>query len=201
MRTALWVLAVAVLVVLAWGTYRGHARAEAAEAEIAALQVGLEAAKARARADSLRADSLAQVATDLAAERDRAQAEAEARARTLTRRADSLSQRVSALVAGTEAAEEVEALVGQMRASYEEQLAEVWDLVAEGKRIEQTLLERDQMRDSVEISLRSALALAEQQRDRCLEARSPGLMERIRENVVLVGGTVVVTLLAVLVVG
>jgi len=201
MRTVLWVLIVAAFALQGWLFLRERPRLAEARAEIAALQVALDAAKAQATADSLRADSLALETVRLDSIRAVTEAEARARAQRLARQADSLSRRVSELVAGTEAAEEVEAILGEIRASYEARISDLEGVILQGHRIEQTLRAQVAAEQEVALSLRSALALAEQQRDVCLDALSPGLWERIRANVGLMGGTAAATLLLVLVLG
>jgi len=200
-KTAGWILAVLALLALGWLARNSRFRAAEARAEIAAMQVTLDSLKAQAVADSLRADSLALETARLDSIRAVTEAEARARAQRLARQADSLSRRVSELVAGTEAAEEVEALVGQIRASYEARIADLEGLILQGQRIEQTLRAQVVAEQEVALSLRSALALAEQQRDRCLDAMSPGLWERIRANVGPLAGAVVLGLVVGLVAG
>jgi hypothetical protein len=190
-KTAGWIIAVLVLVALGWLARDSRLRAAEARAEIAALQLDLDAAKAQATADSLRADSLALEAVRLDSLRAVTEAEARVRAARLTRQADSLSRRVSELLEGTEAAEEVEALLGEIRASYEARISDLEGVILQGRRIEQTLRAQVVAEQEVALSLRSALALAEQQRDRCLDAMSPGLWDRIRANIgPLAGATV-----------
>jgi hypothetical protein len=200
-KTAGWIIAVLVLLALGWLARDSRLRAAEARAEIAALQLDLDAAKAQATADSLRADSLALETVRLDSLRAVTEAEARARAARLARQADSLSQRVSDLVEGTEAAEEVAALLGEIRASYEARISALEGVILQGRRIEQTLRAQVVAEQEVALSLRSALALAEQQRDRCLDAMSPGLLERIRANVGPLAGAVVVGLVVGLVAG
>jgi len=201
MKTAGWILAVLALLALGWLARDSRLRAAEARAEIAALQLDLDAAKAQATADSLRADSLALETVRLDSLRAVTEAEARARAARLARQADSLSRRVSELVEGTEAAEEVTAILGEIRASYEARIADLEGLLASGHRIEQTLRAQVVAEQEVALSLRSALALAEQQRDRCLDAMSPGLWERVRANVGPLAGAVVIGLVVGLVAG
>jgi len=200
-RTVLWVLIVAAFALQGWLFFRERPRLAEARAEIAALQLHLDAAKAQATADSLRADSLALETVRLDSLRAVTEAEARARAARLARQADSLSRRVSELVEGTEAAEEVTALLGQIRASYEARISDLEGVILQGRRIEQTLRAQVAAEQEVALSLRSALALAEQQRDRCLDAMSPGLWERVRANVGPLAGAVVIGLVVGLVAG
>ena len=201
MKTVMWVLIAAAFALQGWLLLRELPRAAEARAEIAAMQVALDAAKAQAVADSLRADSLALEAVRLDSIRAVTEAEARARAARLARQADSLSRRVSALVEGTEAAEEVTAILGEIRASYEARIMDLEGVILQGRRIEQTLRAQVVAEQEVALSLRSALALAEQQRDRCLDAMSPGLWERIRANVGPLAGAVVIGLVVGLVAG
>ena len=201
MRTVMWVLIVAALLALGWLARDSRLRAAEARAEIAALQLDLDAAKAQATADSLRADSLALETVRLDSLRSVSEAEARARAQRLARQADSLSRRVSELLEGTEAAEEVTALLGEIRASYEARIADLEGVILQGRRIEQALQAQVAAEQEVALSLRSALALAEQQRDRCMDAMSPGLLARIRANVGPLAGAVVIGLVVGLVAG
>jgi len=201
MRTVLWVLIVTALLALGWLARDSRLRAAEARAEIAALQLDLDAAKAQATADSLRADSLALETVRLDSLRSVSEAEARARAQRLARQADSLSRRVSELLEGTEAAEEVTALLGEIRASYEARIADLEGVILQGRRIEQALQAQVAAEQEVALSLRSALALAEQQRDRCMDAMSPGLLARIRANVGPLAGAVVIGLVVGLVAG
>jgi len=201
MRTVLWVLIVAAFALQGWLFLRERPRLAEARAEIAAMQLHLDAAKAQASADSLRADSLALETVRLDSIRGVTEAEARARAQRLARQADSLSRRVSELLEGTEAADEVEAILGEIRASYEARISDLEGVILQGRRIEQTLRAQVVAEQEVALSLRSALALAEQQRDRCLQSMSPGLWERIRANVGLVSGAVVIGLVVGLVAG
>jgi len=198
-RTAGWILAVLALVALGWLARDSRLRAAEARAEIASLQVTLDAAKAQAVADSLRADSLALETARLDSIRSVEQAEARARVQRLARQADSLSRRVSELLDGTEAADEVEAILGEIRASYEARISDLEGLLVLGEGVVTSLRAEVASLEGVALSLRSALALAERQRDICLDASSPGLWERIRANVELVGGAVVIGLVVGLV--
>ena len=201
MRTVLWVLIVAAFALQGWLFLRERPRLAEARAEIAAMQLHLDAAKAQASADSLRADSLALETVRLDSIRGVTEAEARARAQRLARQADSLSRRVSELLEGTEAADEVEAILGEIRASYEARISDLEGVILQGRRIEQTLRAQVVAEQEVALSLRSALALAEQQRDRCLDVSSPGLFERIRANVGPLAGAVVLGLVVGLVAG
>ena len=80
-------------------------------------------------------------------------------------------------------------------------LADVSDLLARSDAVVVALqAERVALRRTV-AGLEAALAVTTEQRDLCMDAASPGLLERLRGSLGIVGGAVAVGLIAGLIAG
>jgi chromosome segregation ATPase len=201
MRSIPWVLAILAIVAVGWLVRDSGRRLEAMRSEVAALELVRDQALAAAGHAQARADSAAAVADSLDALRTRERADAEARARRLSREADSLETAIGAMVPEGELRTAVVEAVAGLRLSYETRLADMSDLLARSDAVMVALrAERVDLRSTV-AGLEEALAATTAQRDLCMDAASPGLWERIRGSLGIVGGAVAVGLIAGLIAG
>lgn len=193
MRSIPWLLAILAIVAVGWLARDARHRLEAMRSEVAALELIRDQALVAAGQAQARADSAAAVADSLDALRTRERAGAEARARRLSREADSLAAAIGDMVPEGELRTAVVEAVAGLRASYEIRLADMSDLLARSDAVVVALqAERVELRRAV-AGLEEALAVTTEQRDLCMDAASPGLLQRLRDAAGIVLGTVVVT--------
>jgi chromosome segregation ATPase len=197
MRSIPWLLAILAIVAVGWLARDARHRLEAMRSEVAALELVRDQALAAAGHAQARADSAAAVADSLDALRTRERADAEARARRLSREADSLETAIGAMVPEGELRTAVVEAVAGLRASYETRLADLSDLLARSDAVVVALqAERVELRNTV-AGLEEALAATTEQRDLCMDAASPGLLQRLRDAAGIVLGTAAATAVVV----
>jgi chromosome segregation ATPase len=201
MRSIPWLLAILAIVAVGWLARDARHRLGAMRSEVAALELVRDQALAAAGQAQARADSAAAVADSLDALRTRERADAEARARRLAREADSLEAAIGDMVPEGELRTAVVEAVTGLRASYETRLADMSDLLARSDEVVVALrAERVELRAAV-AGLEDALAVTTEQRDLCMDAASPGLWERLRGSLGIVGGALAVGLISGLIAG
>ena len=200
MRYAAWVLIIAGFGVLAWIVLE-RPRPPDAQERIAALEVERDSAFAAAWDAAEKAAAMTAEVARLEEIRAAERRLAEARARNLTRRADSLSAAIQGLVPAGEAREQAAALLAQMRASYEERISDLQGLVGLGDRTILALRDQIASLETETVSLRRALEVTTEQRDLCMDAKGPGLWQRVRESAGPIGVALGVGLIAGLLAG
>ncbi len=187
MRYVLWTVAIMSVSVLAYLAWVQYDRAVRAEEVIERLQEERDLAFARADSAEAMARRHEEAAAALEKELLREQERIEAKAEDLARRADSLANAIGELIPPGTLHDSVTAIVARLRASYEERLDDLHGLLGVSMARSAALEQQTISQEKVIGHLREALQATEEQRDAYLRALSPGIWERLRQNVELVG--------------
>lgn len=174
---ALLIIASGILGYFAWTQHRFIQEVEARAAEV---EQEKEAEKLRADSIALVTDSLLRVADSIDAVRQEEKAAAARRAAELRARGDSLAIAIVNLVpvdlVGEQVAEQVALAVGQLRASYEDQLSDQADLLQHAEEELAIFRGMEFEHEEEKEALRRALALSEQQTAIWKAAANPGFL-------------------------
>ncbi len=204
MRYLLWAVAIVSVAVLAYLAWVQYDRAVRAEEEVGRLQEERDLAEARADSAEAEAKRHEEEAAALEQELLREQGRIEAKADDLARRADSLASAIGELIPPGTLHDSVTAIVAHLRASYEERLDDLHGLLGVSMARSAALEQQTISQEKVIGHLREALQATEEQRDAYLRALSPGIWERLKQNVELLvigataGGGIVAVVLTVL---
>lgn len=186
---------------LGWKGYAQIQRARAAEIEVARIQEELDSAKAGIETMQEEADSLGAKADSLDDALQTETAAAAVRIQDLEADADSLAGLILSPSEPLPAPDTVRAVVARLVAIHESEVAEYVRLLILSDSTISVLRAQNERQKAVNAGLRQALSLTELQRDTWRDAANPGFLTRLKENAVLVGGSIGLGLLGGLTIG
>ena len=201
MRLVPWVLLVLVALLLGWLAWDSGRKQKVDEVRIAMLEATRDQALAAAGKAQAYADSAAAVADSVNSLREVERAFAEEQARRLAAEADAHAAAIGAMVPEGEVRDAVVGAVSALRATYERRLSDLHVIVDRSDAVIASLQnERVELRRAVG-NLTETLEATTEQRDICMDAKGPGLWQRVRESAGPIGVALGVGLIAGLLAG
>jgi len=185
-QTILFLVALGAALLLGWDARKHRQQAAEAEAHAAVLVAAQDSALAAASVAQAEADSVAAVLDSLEVVRAEERAAAVRRAAALQARADSLAHAIGDLMppdlVDREIAEAVMDAVGELRQTYEAQIADLTSLLTSTELSLDTAIEEADLERRVNADLRVAFGALEKECDLWRGIAQPGLLKRIRRD-------------------